>query len=273
MKLGCAVSTYETKFGPIVFKDGNIQENARLLEKYGYESVDLFIKDCGDDQLREYRELFAARGIGITTLFAIYLGENGVTLAERDPQLRRRNVDMVKRQLEKANILQAKGLGMGFVRGMHEANETEEDALKRIAEALGEIGEYAQSIGSCVLLEPINRYEVNTLNSAVKTADFVRENRLDGVVLQPDMFHMNIEDGPIPKVLRYVHPLIGNIHISSSNRYAVGNGHFDFVPVLQTLQELDYDGPLTFEGFAQDAEQSIRQTAEAMRRFEAQCRA
>ena len=40
MKLGCAVSTYETKFGPIVFKDGNIRENARLLEKYGYESVD-----------------------------------------------------------------------------------------------------------------------------------------------------------------------------------------------------------------------------------------
>ena len=82
---------------------------------------------------------------------------------------------------------------MGFVRGMHEADETEEDALKRIAEALGKIGEYARSIGSCVLLEPINRYEVNTLNSAVKTADFVRENHLDGVVLQPDMFHMNIE--------------------------------------------------------------------------------
>ena len=43
---------------------------------------------------------------------------------------------MVKRQLDKANVLGAKGLGMGFVRGMHEADETEEDALKRIAEAL-----------------------------------------------------------------------------------------------------------------------------------------
>ncbi|HJA25799.1 MAG TPA: sugar phosphate isomerase/epimerase [Candidatus Fournierella merdigallinarum] len=266
MKLGCAVSTYPTRFGPIIFKDGDLPQNAAVLQRNGYECVDLFVKETTRAQLREYRDVLAAHGLGVTTMFAIYLGENGVTLAERDKARQARNLDLVKQQIDNAVELGAKGLGMGFVRGMHGEDESEQDALARIAWALAQAGEYAQSVGSCILLEPINRYEINTLNSAVKTMDFVRDNQLPGVLLQPDLFHMNIEDGPLDQTLRYVAPLIGNLHISSSNRRAVGEGHFDFVAILQTLLAVGYNGPLTFEGFADQPEAALRKTAENLRR-------
>lgn len=262
MKLGCAVSTYPTKFGPIIFKDGKLEQNAEIMRKYGYQGVDLFIKQTTKEQIREYRKLFENYGIQITTLFAIYLGENGVKLSERDRQLQRKYIDMVKEQLEHAKEIGAVGLGMGFIRGGYEAGETEEEALARIAQALAELGEYAASIGTSILLEPVNRYEINTLNSAVQTADFIRSHHLRGVLMQPDMFHMNIEDRSIPEAICYMGDLIGNLHISSSSRHAVGTGHFDFAEVLAALKEVHYDGCLTLEAFAEDPEETLRQSAQ-----------
>ncbi len=266
MKLGCAVTSYAAT-GPIVFKDGNLKKNFRTMQKYGFESVDLFIKKTSREQALEYKQMLNDHGISVATLFAIYLGEQGVKLSEPDPVKRAHNVDLVKKELEHAVTLGAVGLGMGYIRGCHGENETEADALKRIAEALKILGEHAKSLGTTILLEPINRYEINTLNRAVDTADFIRNNQLDGITMQPDMFHMNIEDKSLPEALRYAGDLVGNVHISSTNRYAVGEGHFNFKEVIDALHEIGYNGSLTLEAFVGDPEQALKQTADYLRPY------
>lgn len=267
MKLACAVSTYPTSFGPIVFKDGNLAENFKLMTKYGYEGMDLFIKKTSQEQLQEYKKLIDSFGLQVASLFAIYLGESGVKLAEKDPELRIRNINLMKEQLDNAKFLGAVGLGLGYIRGEHSEDETEEDAKKRIADALFEIGEYADNIGSSILLEPINRYEINTINSAQSAVDFIRNNNLKGVTLQLDMFHMNIEDKSIPYAIEYAKELISNVHISSSTRHAVGTGHFDFKEVTDALKKVGYDGFLTLEAFSNDADETLKLTAENVRKY------
>ena len=84
MKLGCAVTSYAAT-GPIVFKDGNLKKNFRTMQKYGFESVDLFIKKTSREQALEYKQMLNDHGISVATLFAIYLGEQGVKLSEPDP--------------------------------------------------------------------------------------------------------------------------------------------------------------------------------------------
>ncbi|WP_029488194.1 sugar phosphate isomerase/epimerase family protein [Candidatus Epulonipiscium viviparus] len=267
MKLACAVSTYPTSFGPIVFKDGNLKENFDLMKKYGYQGMDLFIKKTSREQLLEYKKLIKDYGMDVVTLFAIYLGESGVKLSEKDPALRRRNVDLMKEQLDNAKELDSVGLGLGYIRGAHSEDETEADAKKRIAEALYEIGDYAAQIGSTILLEPINRYEINTINKATDAVDFIKENNLKGVTLQLDMFHMNIEDKSIPYAIEYAKGLISNLHVSSSNRHAVGTGHFDFAEVTAALRKVGYDGFLTLEAFSTDADETLRMTAENLKKY------
>lgn len=267
MKLGCAVTTYPTQSGPIVFKDGNLKENFQIMRKYGFESVDFFIKKTSKEQALEYKRILDDNGITVSTLFAIYLGEQGVKLAEPDPVKRARNIDLVKKELEHVVTLGAVGLGMGYIRGCHEENETEADALERIKESLGILGEYAQTLGTTILLEPINRYEINTLNRATDTADFIRNNDLKGIIMQPDMFHMNIEDKSIPEALRYAGDLVGNLHISSSNRYALGEGHFDFKEVIDTLRDINYNGSLILEAFVRDPETALRQTRDCLQPY------
>ncbi len=267
MKLACAVTTYETSSGPIVFKDGNLKENIKIMKKYGFSGMDLFIKRTEKEQIREYRKMLADNDMRVATLFAIYLGESGVKLTDPDKVHIANYINLMKEQLDNAKEIGALGLGLGYIRGCYYENETELDALKRLSEVLLVLGEYAVSIGTRILLEPINRYEINTLNKAVDTVDFIRNAQLKGIDLQLDMFHMNIEDKSICSAIAYAKGMIGNIHISSSNRYAVGTGHFDFKETIDCLKENGYNGFLTLEAFSDNPEATLKMTADSLRSY------
>lgn len=264
MKLGCAVSTYPTKFGPIVFKDGKLDENFAMMREYGFTGVDLFCSKLTAEKKLEFRTTLEKHGVSMATFLAIFLSENGVKLSEKDPDKRLRNIDMVKEQLDNAAYFGASGLAMGFIRGGFDPEEGKEPALARIAEALLELGEYAHSIGTNILLEPINRYEINTLNSAVETADFVRDNKLKGVGLLIDAFHMNIEDKSIGDSIRYCKDYTINAHMADSNRYALGEGHLDMKEVVTALDETDFKGYLTLEAFANDPRETLAKTRKVL---------
>jgi D-psicose/D-tagatose/L-ribulose 3-epimerase len=264
MKLASTISTYPTPFGPIVSKDGNLEASLKLQLKYGYEGADLFVKDTDEKTLKLYKRMFSDYGQSVVTLIAIFLGENGVKLSQTDEKLRARDIDLFKHQLDNVKTIGAKGIALGFIRGTHLENEREGDALKRIAESLHILGEYADSIGTTIMLEPINRYEINTLNRATDAVDFIKDNDLKGVSLLLDLFHMNIEEKSIYDSILYSKGLISNIHTPDSNRYAIGEGHFDFKKIISTLREADYDDFMTLEAFAPDQEQTLRQSANAI---------
>ncbi len=269
MRLGCTVSTYPTKFGPIAFKDGNLKNNFEIMRKYGFTGVDLFVNSTSPEVMREYKNIMAEYDIKMATYLAIFLAENGVKLSESDPVKRVKNLELVKAQLDNARFFEARGLAMGFIRGGYEEGKEEKsDALKRIAEALKELGEYADSIGTKILLEPINRYEINTINSAIEGADFINSNNLKGIGLLIDAFHMNIEDKNIGDSIRYCGKHAVNMHMADSNRYALGEGHLNMKEVLVALNDIKFDGFLTLEAFINNPEKELAQTREVLRKLE-----
>ena len=229
--------------------------------------MDLFIRKTEKEQIRKYRKMLEDNDMRVATLFAIYLGENGVKLTDPDPAHIARYTDLMKEQLDNAKEIGALGLGLDYIRGGYQQGETEADALKRLAQVLHVLGDYAENIGTQILLEPINRYEINTLNRAVDAVDFVKSNQLKGVLLQLDMFHMNIEDQSICNAISYAKGMIGNLHISSSNRHAVGTGSFDFPKVVDCLKQNGYDGFLTLEAFSDNPEEALKMTAEHLKPY------
>ena len=271
MRLGCTTAAYDTKFGPIVFRDGDLDHDFSLMRRYGMSAADMFVKKVPDSTLREYRRKLEAYEIRLATYIAIFLGENGVTLTEKDPGKRLRNLDLIREQLDAARFLNARGMAMGFIRGGYDAEkEKKEDAMKRMIEGLHVIGEYAASIGTKVLLEPINRYEINTVNTGIEAADLIRENQLEGVGLLLDCFHMNIEDRSFGETIRYANELVVNIHISDSNRYAPGEGHLPLGEVMQALLDIHFDGCAVLEAYSDQPEKSLQMTAKEMERLQQQ---
>lgn len=267
MKLATTMYSWVNPEGPVLFKDGNVEKNIKMMNKYGYYGADLFIKNISKKDIKEYRKLFFDNNSKVVTLFAIFLGQQGVKLTEKDKARRECNISLFKQQLDNAKLIDAEGLGLGYIRGMRDKEETEEEAMKRVTECLWELGEYAENIGTKILLEPINRYEINTCNSAYDSVDYIKRNHLKGVSLCLDLFHMNIEDKSIEESIRHAKGLIANVHAPDSNRRAVGDGHLEFTSILSALKDAEYDGYLTLEAFVndeKDLERTMKQSADIL---------
>ncbi|MDR1558735.1 MAG: sugar phosphate isomerase/epimerase [Clostridiales bacterium] len=90
------------------------------------------------------------------------------------------------------------------------------------AAAYSPICEYALSLGVTILIEPVNRYEINFINFLDEGAALMEKCQFPNCKLMPDVFHMNIEDDNINGSLTRNAKWIGYIHFADSNRLAPG---------------------------------------------------
>jgi sugar phosphate isomerase/epimerase len=111
----------------------------------------------------------------------------------------------------------------------------------RFLESLKEICEYAGERDITILLEPVNAHEAypGVLTSVPEAISLIQELGLGNMGIQPDIYHMNIADGPISDALRAAGNLIRHVHVNETNRYGLGTGHADYTAILRTLKEID----------------------------------
>jgi sugar phosphate isomerase/epimerase len=136
---------------------------------------------------------------------------------------------------------------IGFLRGRRLDDETEISYRKRLAESMKELSEYGAERGVSLLLEPMNRYEINTMNRVDQSLEFIEEYHLDAMGLLIDTFHMNIEDPSIEEAIKLAARRTVHIHIPDSNRLAPGAGHLDYDSILKAIVATGYDRYLTIE--------------------------
>lgn len=98
-----------------------------------------------------------------------------------------------------------------------------------------------------VILEPVNRYEIDFINSCAEGVRILNRLGRENVKLMPDIFHMNIEEPSMEGSLRKYLDYIAYIHFADSNRHAPGQGHLDFLSIINSLTALDYKGFATVE--------------------------
>ena len=180
---------------------------------------------------------------------AIFLSENGVNLSCPDEKRRLSYIDEYRLELEKANQIGAKLMPVGYLRGAKNEGDTDEEYYTRLAASLQILCKEASGLGITICLEPINRYEINTLNNIDACLEFIRAYHLNQLGLLLDTFHMNIEDASIENAIINAGKLIKHFHTPDSNRYAAGEGHLDYTCFLQALHSIHYSGYLMLEAF------------------------
>jgi 5-keto-L-gluconate epimerase len=251
MKLGVTLSTYSTKFGPIVFGGPDILKNIETIKVLGYDGVDLFVNRKSDGEIEALRRAFEDNKIEIAMYLAIFLAETGLNLSCKDYEKRKGYIKDYQEQIDKAHRLGTKRMPIGFIRGSRADDETISDNLARLAASLDELCSFAQDKDIILCLEPINRYEINTLNSVDQSLEFIDKYRLDKLGLLLDTFHMNIEDTSIEASILNAGNKISHFHSPDSNRLAAGSGHLNYDSILKALRATGYNGYLTLEAFPQ----------------------
>jgi len=119
--------------------------------------------------------------------------------------------------------------------------------------------ELAGRLAVTILLEPLNRYECDYINRLADVAAIAAEIGAPNLKLLADTFHMNIEEPDIAASLKAAGRLLGHVHLADTNRQAPGHGHLDIPAILSALDEMGYQGYLSFEVFpVPDARTAIR---------------
>lgn len=121
---------------------------------------------------------------------------------------------------------------------------------KNSIEAIARTAEVAEAAGVDLVLEIVNRFETNLLNTTAQGLAFVAATCSDHVRLHLDTFHMNIEEANPAAAIRLAGDRIGYFHIGESNRGYLGDGVIDFDRIFDALLDIGYGGDITFESFS-----------------------
>lgn len=248
MKFGITFSTFPTKFGPIVFSGENIKENLKIIKELGYDGIDLFLHQIREKELENLRTTLNDFKLEISLVAAIFLAEQGVNLSDSNKRDRLEAVEKFKKQIKVAGKLGG-NMPLGFIRGNKEEDELESIYQERLADSLKRLIDFANEKGVKLLLEPINRYEINTFLRVDQSLEFIHKHGLDKIELQIDTFHMNIEESSIEEAIKMAGSKLGHVHITDSNRRAPGDGHLDYNSILKVIKDTGYNGFLTIEAF------------------------
>ena len=236
----------ESRGGPFVFCDG-LKRGCARAAALGFDAVEVFLPSATAVNARELSSLvkshrlqIAAMGTGAGWL------QHRWSLTSPDPAVRTVACKFIADMLDLAAAFGAPTI-VGSMQGRIEVGVTRKQAEQWLAQGLRKLGERAGQQNVSLLYEPLNRYETNLFNRAEDAAAFLSRRKIRHVKLLCDLFHMNIEEKSIPSTLRAVARYVGHIHFVDTNRQAIGFGHLDVEPIVQSLREIGFEGYLSAE--------------------------
>jgi len=220
------------------------------IKGWGFDGVELFLSPGEPADIAAVRKMLDDLELERTTCSVLPRDANPVS---PDAEVRTRGADFLKTCIERTaelggNLIcgplhAALGVMTGERRTSMEWN--------RAVEGLQTAADYARGYGVTLCVEPLNRFETYFLNTQGDAARLVEAVAAPNVKVHFDTFHANIEEQNPAQSLRAIAPVLGHVHISENDRGIPGTGHTDWRGVLMALKEIDYNGWLTIESFAQ----------------------
>ncbi len=262
MKIGIAVA------GPaalpsafVVFRD-DLCRSVDRAAALGYDGLELALLSAEEVDVPQVKRRLAATGLEIPCISSgqVFAADR-LYFTHPDPGVRQAAVDRIIGMIRLAAEFGAK-VNTGRVRGVIHEGETAGTARQRYLTCLDRCADVAEAVGVELVVEPVNRYEINFVNNCLEGLEIVRAAGRKCVKLMPDLFHMNIEDASFRQAFWAARDEISYIHVADSNRLAPGWGHLPFDEIFEILAGIGYDGYLTAEILPKpDPDQAAAQAA------------
>jgi sugar phosphate isomerase/epimerase len=246
VKLSIVLSTHAAQFQAVAFK-GDFEANVAKIGGWGYDGVELAIRDPGLVDADELLRVVSAHGLQVPAIGTGQAwGEEGLSYTDPDPDVR---AAAIARTISHVPFAARTGavIIIGLLRGIVKPGVDHAQAMDWLVEALQQCCARARPHGVRLALEPINRYETTLINNLAQGLELLERVGADNMGLMPDTFHMNIEDAVIEDSLRACGDRIFHVHVADSNRWYPGAGHLDFRSILDTLYATGYQGYVSGE--------------------------
>jgi len=247
VKIGLAAATADALPSAfVVFRDDLCTLVDRCCD-LGYDGVELALRFAHQVNLPEIKRRLSATGMEIPCISSgqVFAADH-LYFTHPDSAVRDAAVQRITGMIRLAAEFGAK-VNTGRVRGIIHEGETAEAATGRYLSCLERCADVAEPLGVELIVEPVNRYEVNFINNCTEGLAIVRRCGRRSVKLMPDLFHMNIEDASYRQSFETARAFVTYVHAADSNRLAPGWGHLPFDEIFTILSDIGYDGYLTAE--------------------------
>ena len=261
MKLAIVVNA-TPKATPLA-ADMPLQDAIALASDIGFDGVELAIADPLDIDVANLTQMLKSYRLEVPALGTGAAYKEGLSLAHPDAAGRAGAIERLKAHVDLGAVFGA-DIIVGLIRGKMSDGLPYAEAINYIKKGLSELSTYAKSKNVRVLLEPINRYEIDLLNT-IEDSYSIASALDDNVGLLIDTFHMNIEESSLTEPIRKAHDRIWHVHIADNIRWAPGFGCLDFPRVVRALHDIGYKGYLSAEMMHMpDHETAFKQTFKYM---------
>lgn len=244
MRLAVTAAENAGPAAPILLR-GGFETAIAAAADIGYDALEIHVPDIWNFNAEALAAACRKKGLAISALVSGQLFVRmGLSLSHDDPAVLAKAVEGLKLFVDAAAVLDS-GVVVGWVRGR--VGDRREELLARQGAALREIGGHASRKNVPVHIEAINRYELDSLNSAGEIVDFIRAHEIPNAYVHLDTFHMNIEEYSPAKAIRQCGPLLGYFHLAENTRWYPGHDRLDFGNVFAALENAGYAGYVSVE--------------------------
>jgi len=248
-KYSIAASPEHLTYAAPVPLRGSINDCASVAARLGYSALELHLTDPARYDASAIKRTLEENNLNLSAIATGMELSRGFCLIDSDNEKRQAAVSRICEHVDLAS-----GLGSSVIIGCVRGNlsDTERvtgtgESLVRLQKSITAVVEYAIEHGVLVMLEAINYYVNNYLNTLAETAAFIRSIGSSALRLHADTHHMNISEIDLSAALRETADLLGYIHYSDSNRLYPGGGNIDFSAITKTLEDIDYCGYISME--------------------------
>ncbi|MDC7240797.1 MAG: sugar phosphate isomerase/epimerase [Spirochaetales bacterium] len=248
----------------VVFRD-KLEASMIKAAEMGYDGVELALLSRDQVDLKSVKKIMKETGLEIPMVSTGQIfADTGVNFTHPEKEKREKALSDFLGLMEAASELESL-VNVGRLRGtLNEGSPSLDYFNEYMTRALAR----ADELGVTIALEPVNRYEINFLNSCEQTAEVIRNLNHPRLTMMPDVFHMNIEDPSIEGSLWKYADLISYVHFADSNRWAPGRGHLDFQSIVSALKQTGYKGYVSLEILPYpEPDQAAREGINTIRKF------
>lgn len=220
----------------------SLQEKIEKLKRWGATGIEF--GNVSPDRVAEIKAALKGSGLKVA---ALCWGSHKGDLVSLDLEKRKKGIEDLKTALKVSGELETNGV-------IHVPCFNKESALqpaeldKILADILPELGDFAKSCGTQVLLEPLNKKETFYINRIEQAAAICDKLNNQGICLMGDFYHMYLEETDQAQAFVRGAKWLRHVHLATGKkRILPGQEEHSYVEGFKGLQQIGYRGFCSLE--------------------------
>jgi sugar phosphate isomerase/epimerase len=199
------------------------------------------------DEVRGQAEQAGLEVVGLHWLLAF---TEGYYLTSPDADVRRNTAEYLADLARLCRDLGGKVLVLGSPQQRNLLpGVTHDQAMQHAADVLKMAMPTLEETGIQLAVEPLGPEEGDFLRTAALGVQLIHAVDSPHCRLHLDVKAMSSEDQPVAEVIRQNADYMIHFHANDANRRGPGMGEIDFLPILKSLRDVDYQGWVSVEVF------------------------